>query len=142
MGISKLNKCFQQLLRNNSLTGQLSEPCLSERTNSQLIITVIRMLQSFTWEVSLLVLDGDSGMVLSHPLCFSSFGYVIHFFKKNKFIYLFLAVLGLRCCAWTSGAVSRGCSLLWCAGFSLRWLLLLWSMGSRHVGSVVVARGL
>ena len=29
-----------------------------------------------------------------------------------------------------------GCveSSLWCAGFSLRWLLLLWSAGSRRVG--------
>ena len=39
---------------------------------------------------------------------------------------------------------------MWCAGFSLRWLLLLWSMGSRHTGfsscdhsgSVVVPHGL
>ena len=56
----------------------------------------------------------------------------------------------------------RGYSLLWCAGFSLRWLLLLWSTGSRasglqqlwctslvavacglySAGSVVVAHGL
>ena len=47
-------------------------------------------------------------------------------------------------------AASRGYSLFLCAGFSLRWLLLLWSMGSRCVGfsscgtwvSVVVAHGL
>ena len=54
-------------------------------------------------------------------------------------------------------AASGGYSLLWCAGFSLRWHLLLWSTGSRctgfsscgmqsqqlwHAGSVVVARGL
>ena len=38
--------------------------------------------------------------------------------------------------------VSGGSSSLRCAGFSLRWLLLLRSTGSRHVGSVVVARGL
>ena len=45
---------------------------------------------------------------------------------------------------------SRGYSSLQCAGFSLWWLLLLWSTGSRHVGfsnygvraSVVVARRL
>ena len=42
---------------------------------------------------------------------------------------------------------SRGYSLLQCAGFSLRWLLLLLSMGSRlqklwHTGSVVMAHGL
>ena len=29
---------------------------------------------------------------------------------------------------------SGGYSLLWCTGFSLRWLLLLQSTGSRHVG--------
>ena len=31
-------------------------------------------------------------------------------------------------------AASRGYSSLWCAGFSLRWLLLLWSTGSRCMG--------
>ena len=41
----------------------------------------------------------------------------------------------------------RGCSWLQCEGFSLRWLLLLWSVGSRprrlqrwqHLGSVAAA---
>ena len=33
-----------------------------------------------------------------------------------------------------SSAVSGGYSLLWCTGFSLRWLLLLQSTGSRCVG--------
>ena len=31
-------------------------------------------------------------------------------------------------------AESRGYSSLWCAGFSLWWLLLLQSRGSRHAG--------
>ena len=35
-----------------------------------------------------------------------------------------------------------GYSSLWCAGFSLQWLLLLRSMGSRHRGSLVVAHAL
>ena len=60
-----------------------------------------------------------------------------------KFIYLFIyfwlhwvfvAVRGLS----LVGA-SGGYSSLWCAGFSLQWLLLLQSMGFRCVGSVVVA---
>ena len=38
--------------------------------------------------------------------------------------------------------VSGGYSLLRCVGFSLRWLLLLWSTDSTRAGSVVVARGL
>ena len=48
---------------------------------------------------------------------------------------LFWAVLGLRCYAGFPLVVgSRGYSLFRCAGFSLRWLLLLRSMGSRAHG--------
>ena len=44
-----------------------------------------------------------------------------HFFFFNKFIYLILAALGLRCCAWLSlVAASGGYSSLRCMGFSLR----------------------
>ena len=58
-------------------------------------------------------------------------------------MYLFLAALGLHCCTRAfSSCGEGGYSSLWCAGFSLRWLLLLRSTGSRHVGSVVVARRL
>ena len=73
------------------------------------------------------------------------------YFFFYKFIYLFLAALGLHCCAWVSlVAESGGYSSLRCTGFSLRWLLLLWSMGSRHAvfsscgvwASVVVAHWL
>ena len=54
----------------------------------------------------------------------------IHF--GSFFSFFFLAVLGLHCCAWASSSCGRGVySLLWCAGFSLGWLLLLQSMGSR-----------
>ena len=42
-----------------------------------------------------------------------------------------LATLGLCCCAW---AVSGSYSPLRCASFSLRWLLLLQSTGSRRLG--------
>ena len=51
--------------------------------------------------------------------------------------WVFIAARGLSLVA-TSG----GYSSLRCSGFSLRWLLLLRSTGSRRVGSVVVARGL
>ena len=53
-------------------------------------------------------------------------------FKKDLFMYfrLFVAMHGL------SVVVARGgrSSPLWCTGFSLRWLLLLWSAGSRVCG--------
>ena len=74
------------------------------------------------------------------------FLFVFLFFLKESilFIYLFwlywvfLAALGLSLVA-----VSGGYSSLRCAGFSLRWLLLLHSTGSRCAqASVVVARGL
>ena len=50
-----------------------------------------------------------------------------------------MAVLGFRCCTQPfSSCVSRDFSPMWCTGFSLQWLLLLQSPGSRHVGSAVV----
>ena len=59
----------------------------------------------------------------------------LFFFFFNEFIYLFLAVLGLCCCpGFSLVAASGGYSLLRCEGFSLRWLLLLQSMGSRRAG--------
>ena len=51
--------------------------------------------------------------------------------------WVFVAVCGLSLAAERGGYTS-----LRCVGFSLRWLLLLWSLGSRHAGSVVVAHGL
>ena len=67
------------------------------------------------------------------------------FFKKKLFIlfiyfclhWVFVAAHGLSLVV-----ASGGYSSLRCAGFSMQWLLLLWSTGSRHAGSVVVAHGL
>ena len=57
------------------------------------------------------------------------------FLKFIYIIYLSLAALGLRCCMRAfSSCGERGLSSLQCAGFSLRWLFLLQSMGSRHMG--------
>ena len=59
------------------------------------------------------------------------------YFFINLFIYLFIFgfIGSLLLCVGSSLVVeSRGYSLLWCTGFSLRWLLLLWSTGSRRVG--------
>ena len=60
-----------------------------------------------------------------------------------KFIYLFwLCWVFVAARGLSLVAASRGYSSLRCTGFSLQWLLLLWSTGSRHVGSVVVAHRL
>ena len=63
-------------------------------------------------------------------------------FFKNKFIYLFLAVLGLRCCTWAfSSCGEQGlllvavCGLLIVVAF-----LVAWALGAQ--ASVVVAHGL
>ena len=32
---------------------------------------------------------------------------MLQFLKKNLFVYLFLAALGLRCCAWTFSSCSE-----------------------------------
>ena len=54
----------------------------------------------------------------------------------NKFIYLFvyfwLHWVFVAACGLSLVVASGGYSLLWCAGSSLRCLLLLWSTGSRH----------
>ena len=58
---------------------------------------------------------------------------LVSLFKK---IYLFLAALGLRCCAWAFSSCSEW-GLLFvavCGLLSLRWLLLLQSRGSRCAG--------
>ena len=61
-------------------------------------------------------------------------------FKINVFIYLFLFIYFWLHWVFVAArglslvAVSRGCSSLRCTGFSLWWLLLLWSTGSRCTG--------
>ena len=59
--------------------------------------------------------------------------FVITLFFLNKFIYLFLAVLGLRCCMQVLPRCSRwGLLFVWCTGLSPRRPLLLQSTASRH----------
>ena len=73
---------------------------------------------------------------------------LFYFYFFKKFIYLIFKIYFWLC--WVFVAVrglslavaSRGYSSLHCAGFSLQWLLLLQSTGSRRTGSVVVACGL
>ena len=55
-----------------------------------------------------------------------------HFFFK--FIYFWLCWVFVVVCRLSLVAVSGGYSLLRCVGFSLLWLLLLRSTGSRHTG--------
>ena len=83
-------------------------------------------------------------LIHSATLClligaFSPFTFNV--FLKNIYfiiiINLWLCWVFIATCGLSLVAASGGYSLLWCAGFSLWWLLLLWSMAS-----AVVARGL
>ena len=75
------------------------------------------------------------------PCCLLSY---ILLLKFIYFIYFIFGCIGalLLCLGFSLVAASRGYYLLRCTGFSLRWLLLLRSMGCRREGSVVVAHGL
>ena len=67
------------------------------------------------------------------------FFFLIYFYL---FIYFWLCWVFIAARGLSLVAASGGYSSLWWAGFSLRWLLLLWSTGSRHAASVVVTHGL
>ena len=56
------------------------------------------------------------------------------FFKNYLFIYFWLCWVFVALCGLSLAAVSGGYSSLRCAGFSLQWLLLLQSTGSRCAG--------
>ena len=83
-------------------------------------------------------------------LCFLFVLKVSFSFKSFFFSFINLFILFYFWLRWVLVAarrfslvvVSGGYSLLWCAGFSLWWLLLLWSTGSRAQASVVAACGL
>ena len=64
--------------------------------------------------------------------------------RGETFIYLFIWLCWIFVAVRRLSlvVVSRGYSLLRCAGFSLRWLLLLQSTGSRHMGSSCGAQAL
>ena len=81
-------------------------------------------------------------IVNSAALSIGVYVYTDRFFFFKKFIYLIYFIFGCTGSLLPHAgsflvAVSGGYSSLWCAGFSLRWLLLL-----RSAGSVVVAHGL
>ena len=69
----------------------------------------------------ILVLTLISSLVLNPLLLPETFQGAHFFFLKYDFIYLFMAVLGLRCCTGFSlFAGSRGSSSLRCVGLPLR----------------------
>ena len=66
-------------------------------------------------------------------VCWKTF-FFFFFFNIYLFIYFWLHWVFVAANGLSLVAVSWGFSSLWCTSFSLRWLLLLWSTGSRHAG--------
>ena len=58
------------------------------------------------------------------------------------FIYFWLCWVSVAVCRFSLVGWVGGSTSLWYMSFSLQWLLLFWSMGSRHTGSVVERHGL
>ena len=54
--------------------------------------------------------------------------------KEVSVFFFWLRCVFVAACRLSLVVVSGAYSSLWCVGFSLRWLLLLWSTGSRRVG--------
>ena len=61
-------------------------------------------------------------------------GFFCFCFLINLFIYFWLRGVFVAANGLSLVAASGGYSSLWCVGFSLWWLRLLQSMGSRHAG--------
>ena len=59
---------------------------------------------------------------------------IFFFFFKLINLFIFGCIASSLLHGLSIVVASGGYSSLWCVGFSLRWLLLLWSMGSRRVG--------
>ena len=60
--------------------------------------------------------------------------HILSFFKIYFIYYFWLCWVFIAVCRISLPAASRGYSSLRCTGFSLQWLLLLQSTGSRHAG--------
>ena len=82
-------------------------------------------MKPWNWKPGNLNLGTTDGFFL-HLLFYLFIYLFIYYFRLH---WVFVAAHGPSLVA-----VSGGYSSLWCAGFSLRWLLLLWSTGSRRAG--------
>ena len=74
----------------------------------------------------------EQGYFLRDAISLDGAKFVVFF--KNKFIYFWLRWVFVAARGLSLVAASGGYSALRCVGFSLRWLLLLWSTGSRRMG--------
>ena len=78
--------------------------------------------------------DRFSIAVESRDLTLFKKNFFFKLYSINLFIYLWLHWVFVAVHRLSLVVVNGGYSSLQCVGFSLRWLLLLWSTGSRHMG--------
>ena len=77
----------------------------------------------------LCICNNNNNNIIQHT-CSSNFGFFFNLF----YLFIFGCVGSLLLHGLSLAVVSGGYSSLWCTGFSLRWLLLLRSTGSRCTG--------
>ena len=100
-------------------------PCLGGASATQTVSTVAK--QEWGKALSDIPVFREWSVIQSSMCNFS-------IFLVNLFIYFWLCWVFAAARGLSLAVASRDYSLLWCASFSLRWLLLLWSTGSRHAG--------
>ena len=86
-----------------------------------------RMVQRMELQIQMTELRGIENYSQALKPCLLLFFFLIYLFIW--LCWVFVAAHGLSLIA-----ASKGYSSLWCAGFSLWWLLLLQSTGSRYAG--------
>ena len=136
--IEKKNDLQWQLWCFGRLGFKIFSPNL-ERMGRFLAVWTCREISHWGWlqEPFLSVFGLDSSPLLPTPLvCFLSQAGLWGCPRLHMgSFFFFLAALGLCCCTPAfSSCGEQGHSLLRCTGFSLRWLLLLRSTGSRSAG--------
>ena len=122
---------------------QLNQPSTSGKRNHMPIYLALLLSFSFTYLSNIynfLIFLSDRAAQNVRVGQIASCGHRILFFligaflKINLFIFYFWLCWVFTTCGLSLVAANRGYSSLRCVGFSSRWLLLLWNMGSRHAG--------
>ena len=146
--ILQADRCFKWSRLGGMHLERWREKCVTHLKIFPLFISEICCPVIFHWVVWLTVKRQPERLLCFAPLFFFFFlvfvcliflrwnlwSIYLFIFKRNLFFYFCLCCVFVAVCGLPPAAVSRGHSSLWCAAFSLRWLLLLQSTSSRRVG--------
>ena len=95
--------------------------------------------EQWPWQSQQAVVEREvgasTGAACSHGVgAMLGLSFSIFFFNKSIYLFIFGCLGSSLLCSLSLVVVSRGYSSLWRVGFSLWWLLLLRSKGSRRAG--------